>query len=151
MAELSYLYVTYIVDPPMLGIFYIWFVLMELFFLKSVYSLSLDVTFRCICINELSFGVADGFLIMLHIFRNNKSQMFFPVTTQQPLPQFSHETQFLWELKRLIISSQHTDLKSICGHSRRRERKSENIFNNLSHLMRLAEPLTQSWHGDTHR
>lgn len=70
--------------------------------------------------------------------------MFFTVTTQQPLAQFSHEDQFQSELKALIISSQHTDLESICGRSRRRERKSENIFNNLSHLMRLAEPLTQS-------
>lgn len=54
------------------------------------------------------------------------------------------KNQCLWELKALIISSQRPDLKSICGRSRRRERKSENIFNNLSHLMRLAEPLTQS-------
>lgn len=48
--------------------------------------------------------------------------MFFTSATQQPLAQFSHENRFLWELKALIISSQHTDLKSICGSSRREER-----------------------------
>lgn len=59
------------------------------------------------------------------------------------LSEFSDESHHLWELKALIISCCHNDVKYVCGHSRRRSGESENIFNNLPRLMRLSEALTQ--------
>lgn len=101
MAELSYLYVTYIVDPPMLDIFYIGFVLLEdsvcfgsgCQFSAHIYKCAMDTTG---CVRAETRGVRS-------------------YTTAASM--FSQENQLLWELKTLIISS----LQSICGRSRKRE------------------------------
>lgn len=132
-------------DPPPIDIFTYDLYLFIVILLKSVHS-------ACHRLLLSKWTMIWGLLhkpIMYCIYKLNvKIQVFVKLWHNQ----YMHIslTKSLQELKPLIISSQHPDPKSICGHSRRRWRKSESIFNNLSFRIRLAEQLTQSWHGDTH-
>lgn len=130
---------TSVFDPPSVDIFTSDLYLPRVILLKSVHS-------ACHCLmlkNEPCSGGCYTKPMMYCSYKwNIKIQIFVKFSHSRYL--HTSPTTSLQELKPLIISSQHPDPKSICGHSRRRWKKSENIFNNLSLRIRLAEQLTQS-------
>lgn len=125
---------TSVFDPPSIDIFTSDLYLSSVILLKSVHS-------ACHCLmlkNEPCSGGCCTKLIMYCIYKwNIKIQIFVKFWHNRCVR--TSLTKSLQELKQLIISSQHSDPTSICGHCRRRWRKSENIFNNLSLWIRLAE------------